>query len=130
MASTRQAERETTQVARDALRNAEEETARTASTAGNAAVDVARTGADLMQRNMEAAQQAWEASSQMARQFVERSMGQFASTAAQGGTTTRGASQGFEGMLDSATALASGMQQLSREWLDFSQRTLQKSVDN
>jgi hypothetical protein len=81
MATTRNMERETTQAARDAMRNATEGTGRLGSTVAGATTEAARAGADLLQRNLETAQRAWEASSQMTSQLLERSMGQFAGTA-------------------------------------------------
>jgi hypothetical protein len=134
MANTRQAERETAQATHDAMRKAEEETGRMASTTARASAQALRAGADLMQRNLETAHQAWQANSQMAAQLIERSMGQFARTTGVSGketqTATRQVSDGLEGMVQSATVLASGMQSVSREWIEFSQKSLQKSVDD
>jgi len=125
-------ERETTQAARDAMRNATEGTGRLGSTVAGATTEAARAGADLLQRNLETAQRAWEASSQMTSQLLERSVGQFAGTAgisgAEGKTAAWNASHGLQGMANSVTALANGMQNVSREWLDLSQKTLQKTA--
>jgi hypothetical protein len=113
------------------MRNATEETRRMASTAAGATADAARAGADLLQRNLEAAQQAWEASSRMASQMLELSVDQCARTTGVAGrearTATRQASHGFQ---ESTAVLANGMQDVSREWLDLSMRTLQKSVND
>src|SRR5262249_20149941 len=61
-----------------------------------------------------------------------QSVGEFGRTIGmsrmQGETANRPSQQGFEGALDAATAFANGMQQVWREWLDFSQKTLQKNV--
>lgn len=132
--TTRKMERETAQTTRDTMRKAAEETGRIASTAAGATADATRVGVDLVQRNLETAQAAWEASSQMASQLIERSMGQFARTTGISGqeatTATRQASRGFQEMAESATVLAHGMQGISREWLGSSQKMLQKTADN
>jgi hypothetical protein len=134
MANTRQAEREAAQATHDAVRRAEEETGRMASTTAGAPAQALRASANLMQRNLETAHQAWQANSQMAAQLIERTMGQFARTTGIAGketqTATRQVSDGLEGMVQSATLLASGMQNISREWIEFSQKSLQKSVDD
>ena len=141
MSTTRQMERETLQASRDTMRNAAEETGRVASTAAGATAEAARAGVDLMQRNLETAQSAWEVSSRMTSELIERSMGQFARTTGISGrttgisghdakTATRQASHGFQGLEESAAVLATGMQDVSREWLDLCQKTLQKTVGN
>jgi hypothetical protein len=134
MANTRQAEREAAQATHDAVRRAEEETGRMASTTAGATAQALRASANLMRRNLETAHQAWQANSQMAAQLIERTMGQFVRTTGIAGkqtqTATRQVSDGLEGMVQSATLLASGMQNISREWIEFSQKSLQKSVDD
>jgi hypothetical protein len=116
------------------MRNAAEETGRAASTAANATAEALRASADLVQRNLETAQLAWETGSQMASQLVERSMGQFGRTTGISGddakTAARQASHGLQGMTESATLLASGLHNVSREWLEFSQAALQKNADH
>jgi hypothetical protein len=131
MANIREAERQSARATRDTMRTAADKTTRIAATTTDAAIESARVGADLMQRNFEMARQTWELGGEMARSLVEGSMGQFARVSAgEGETATGRASRSVEGTRQSATALASGMQVISREWLDLSQRTLQKSVDD
>jgi hypothetical protein len=96
--------------------------------------DVTRAGVELVQRNLETAQQAWQANNQLASQLIERSTGQFARTAGMSGedigNAARQTSEGFQGIAASATVLVGSMQNISREWFDLCQKMTQKSADN
>ena len=129
----RQAERDAGQAAHDATRKIAEETSRAARTAADVSVSATRAGADTMQRNAETVQQAWQTGTEMATQLTERSMEQLARAFGITGESSQHASQqssrNLESIVQSGTILASGMQNISREWFEFARKRMQENLN-
>ena len=129
MANQRQAEKDMALAGQDAARKIAEETSRAARTVTDTGANVARAGADMMQRNTETVQQAWESGSKLTSKVAERSMDQFAR--AFGITNAQHAAQqssrNMETIAQSGTILASGMQTMWREWLDFARNRTEQN---
>jgi phasin family protein len=133
MVNPRQAEKDAGQVTHDATRKIAEETSRAARTAADAGVSATRAGADTLQRNAETVQQAWQTGTEMATQLTERSMEQFARafgiTGESSQHATQQSSRNLESIVQSGTILASGMQNISREWFEFARKRMQENLN-
>jgi phasin family protein len=134
MANPRQAEKDMSQVGQDATRKMAEETSRAARTAADVGANAARAGADIFERNAETVQQAWQSGTEMASRLTERSMEQFARAFGISGENTqhatRQSSRNLESILQSGTILANGMQNISREWVDFARKRMQQNLNH
>jgi phasin family protein len=132
MANPRQAEREVTEAAKETARKVTEETSRAARSAAEAGAGAARAGADMVQRNAETVQHAWESSSKMASQLIEQSMERFARAFGVAGEsaqqTTHQSSRNLESIVQSGTILAGGMQNISRELFDFTRKRIEQNM--
>ena len=128
MPNSRQAESDMT----DATRRMAEETSRPARTAADAGANAARAGAETLQRNAETVQQAWQSGSKMASQLAGRSMEQAARAFGMSGENAHQATEqslrNTESIVQSGTILAIGMQTLSREWVEFAQKTMEQNL--
>jgi phasin family protein len=101
-----------------------------ASEAGAGAV---RTSVKAAERNARAMQDALESGTKIASKLAERSMVQMARTFGIGGDSAQQAteqlSRNMECILQSGTILADGMQNVSREWMEFAQKGMQHTLD-
>jgi phasin family protein len=133
MANPRQAEKDMNQVSHEATRKIAEETSQAARKAADVGASATRAGADVVQRNTETIQQAWQSGTEMATQFTERSMEQFARAFGISGESaqhaTQQSSRNLESIVQSGTILASGMQNISREWVDFARKRMQENLN-
>jgi phasin family protein len=134
MANPRQAEKDMGQMGHEATRKMAEETTRAARTAADVGANAARAGADMFQRNAETVQQAWQSGTEVATRLTERSMEQFARAFGISGESTQHAAQqssrNLESIVQSGTILASGMQNISREWVDFARKRMQQNLNH
>ena len=93
--------------------------------------NVARAGADMISRNTETVQQAWDSGSKITSKVTERSMDQFARAFGITGENAQHAAQqssrNLETIVQSGTILASGMQNMLREWLDFARKRTEQN---
>jgi phasin family protein len=132
MANVRQAEKEAHETTKEAARKMAEESSRAARTAAEGGAGAARVGADLFQRNAETAHHAWESGSQLATELVEQSMQRFARTFGIGGENanqaTQQSAQNAEAILHSSTIIAGGMQNISRELLEFARKRMAQNL--
>jgi phasin family protein len=132
MANPRQAEKDASHAAQETTRKITEETTRAARTAADAGVGAARAGADMLQRNAESVQHAWESGSKMTTELTERSLERFARAFGIGGESAQQAaeqsSRNLEAIVHSGTILAGGMQSISREWLDFARKRVEQNL--
>jgi hypothetical protein len=128
----RQAEREATEATKDTARKIAEETSRAARTAADAGAGAARAGADMVQRNTETAQHAWESGSRMASELIEQSMQRFVRTFGIAGDNAQQATQqsarNVESIVQSGTVIAGGMQNISRELIDFARNRMEQNL--
>jgi hypothetical protein len=132
MANPRQAEKDVSQAGQDVARKIAEETSRAARTAADAGAGATRAGADMIARNAETIEQAWQSGSEMAAQLTERSMEQFARAFGITGESAQHATQqsarNLESIVQSSAILAGGVQNISREWLDFARKRVQQNL--
>jgi phasin family protein len=134
MANPRQAEKEISQASQEAARKVAEETSRAARKAADATAGAARAGADLAQRNAETVEQVWQSGSEMAAHLTERSMDQIARAFGISGENAQHAAQqsarNLESMVQSGTILAGGMQNISREWFEFTRNRMRENLSH
>jgi hypothetical protein len=132
MANPRQAEKDMNQTAQETARKTAEETARAAREAADAGAGAARAGADIIQRQADAMQEAWNSSTKMATQITERTMGNFARvfgvTGDRAQETAQQSSRNAESIMQSTTIIAGGIQSISRELLDLTQKQLDQTL--
>jgi phasin family protein len=136
MANPRQAEKpadkEVRQAAHEAAQRLVEETSRAAQSAADAGAGAARAGAEMVHRNTETMQHAWQSSSRMASQLAERSFERFTHAFGIGGESAQQAAQqscrNLESIVQSGTIPAGGLQSISREWLEFARRSLEQNL--
>jgi hypothetical protein len=132
MANPRQAEKEINQAAQEDVRKAAEETVRTARAAADAGAGAARAGADVLQRQSEAAQEAWNSSTKMVSQMTEKAMENFARVFGMSGERGQQAaeqsSRNAEAIVQSTSIIAGGVQTISKELFDLSQKQLNQNL--
>jgi phasin family protein len=120
------------QAVQETARKTAEETTRAARAAADAGAGVARAGADVFQRQTEAMQDAWNSSTKMASQMTERTMENFARVFGMSGERAQQAaeqsSRNAESIVQSTTIIAGGIQSISRELLDLTQRQLDQNM--
>jgi hypothetical protein len=109
-----------------------DETSRAASTAADAGAGAARAGADMIQRNAETVQHAWESGSKMATNLAERSAERFARACGISGEAaqqaTEQSSRNLESIMQSGTILAGGMQSISLELMNFARKRMEQCM--
>lgn len=109
-----------------------DETTRAAHTAADAGAGAARAGADMIQRNAETVQHAWESGSKMATNLAERSVERFARACGISGETaqqaTEQSSRNLESIVQSGTILAGGMQSISLELMNFARKRMEQCM--
>jgi hypothetical protein len=129
MANPRQSEKEINQAAQEGIRKTAEETARAAADAGAGA---ARASADVLQRQSEAAQDAWHSSTKMVSQMTEKTMENFARVFGMGGEraqqATEQSSRNAEAIAQSTSIIAGGVQTISKELFDLTQKQFDQNL--
>jgi hypothetical protein len=132
MANPRQAERELNQAAQEGVRKTAEDTARVARAAADAGAGAARAGADVLQRQSEAAQDAWTSSTKLVSQMTERTMENFSRVFGMGGERAQQAaeqsSRNTEAIVQSTSIIAGGVQSISKELFDLTQKQLNQNL--
>jgi phasin family protein len=120
------------EAARKATRKTAEETSRAAQAAADAGAEAARAGADLLQRNAETIQDVWKSGSKVASQLTERSMEgiarAFGITGERAEQAAQQSSRNLECIVQSGTILAGGMQNISREMLEFTRNRMEQNL--
>jgi hypothetical protein len=105
---------------------------RVGKTAADVSERAARVGLEVVQRNNQAAQHLWEASTQMITQLAKESSDQFAPSFGISGETAqkslRTSSANVEALLDSANVLTSASEELSRQWIGMLQEVIESGV--
>jgi phasin family protein len=134
MANPRQAEKDVSQAGQEAARKMAEETSRAARTAAEAGAGATRAGADMIARNAETVEQAWQSGSEMAAQLTERSIDQMARAFGFSGEkaqhTTQQSARNLESIVQSGTILAGGVQNISREWMEFARKRVRQNLQH
>lgn len=130
----RQAERETTDVARESTRKAAEEVTHTSRAMAEIGERTARAGADAMRRNAENIGNSWQSGGEFAGRMAERSMGQLSKMFGVGGDGTRQtlqqSSENLQAVMDSTTAVAGALQNVSEEWMRFAQSRAEHTMES
>jgi hypothetical protein len=130
MASPR-LEKEMSQAARETARKTTEQTEGVVRNAADAGSEASRATADLFRRNTEALQQAWKSGSSLANQLTEQSLKWFTRPLGfSGEDAQRSAEQSarnVEPIAQSGTVLVGGIQTITREILDCSQKQLDQT---
>jgi hypothetical protein len=120
------------EAARKATRKTAEETSRAAQAAANAGAEAARAGADLIQRNADTMQDAWKSGSKVASLLTERSMDglarAFGLTGERAEQAAQQSSRDLECIVQSGTIMAGGMQNISREMLEFARNRMEQNL--
>jgi phasin family protein len=133
MANPRQAEKDMSQAGHDATRKIAEEATRATRTAADLGASATRAGADMIEGNAQTVQKAWQSGTEMATRLTERSMEQFARafglTGENAQHATQQSSRNLESIVQSGTILATGMQNISREWVEFARKRVQQNLD-
>ena len=133
MINTRQAEREMSQAARDTVRKTAEQTSNAARAAADAGAEATRLGAEMLARNAETIQQAWDTGTKIAGQFAEQSMKSLASAFGVPGEAGRSAAEqstrNLESIAQSGTIITRGMQAISREMVEFARKRMEHNFE-
>lgn len=136
MANPRQEEKSTQSVEDTIQRTSErttEQTKRIGLAAAQAGEEVAKASANLLQQNAETLQNTLRFSMEMTTAILGRSTDQFGRAFGLSGDeaqrATERSARNAETILYSATAIAKGMDGVSREYLDFIRHQLDKSMD-
>jgi phasin family protein len=129
----RHAERETTEASHETARKAADQTAQTTRIMADATERTARAGADAVRRNTETMSTTWRNSSEAANRIAERSMDQLSKMFGLSGDTARQTMQQSSGnlqaLIESTTVIASGLQNVSGEWMRFTQSRIEENLD-
>jgi hypothetical protein len=102
---------------------------RTAQTVAEATERAARASAEIVQRNTQIVQQAWEMSSKMAAQLTQQSGDQLARAFGISGEPAQQSALNLDAIIGPSAALAEGVLNISREWLEFAQSRVEKNGD-
>jgi hypothetical protein len=131
MANPRHDERDDViQAGQKAARKAGEESSRPAHAMAQATERSAQAGADMLEQNANAVQQVWRTGSELATRLTERSTEQIARMFGISGEQAREAAEqstrNMQAIAQSGSVLASSMQDISREWIDFTRKNMEQ----
>lgn len=128
MANPRQIERDVNEVSRKAA----DQAAQTSRAMSEAAERAGRAASAALQRNTETLSNTWRSSSEAASRIAERSMEQFANLFGLTGDNARqsieNSSNSVQALIESSTVLASGMQNVSGEWIRFCANRVEENL--
>lgn len=103
-------------------------------TMSNTAEQTARAASKAFRQNAETFSSTWRESSEAANRIAERSMDQFSKICGLRGDNARQSVQqsatSVQTLLDSSTVVASGMQNVSGEWMRFVQKRVEENLRN
>jgi phasin family protein len=137
MANPRQEDKSTPNAAEEVVRRtserALEQTARMGQTAAEAGQEVARAGANLLQQNAETLQNAWRFGLDMTTAVMGRSTDQLSRnlglTGNEAQQATERSARNAATIIHSTTAVTKGMTGMSREYFEFVQHQIEKSME-
>ena len=129
----RQGEREASDLSQE-TRKTTEQAGQTARTISDAAERTSRVGAEAFQRNTQKAKESWHEGTETASRITERSMAQFSKMFGLGGDSAREALQqsagNLQALMESTTVIASGLQEVTGEWMRFAQKRVEDNLDH
>jgi hypothetical protein len=130
----RQSERGPSDHISQETRKAGEQVAQTVRTISDAAERTNRVGAETLQRNTEQAKETWQDANEAASRITQRSMERFSKMFGLGGETAREALQQSSGnlqaMMESTTVIASGLHEVTEEWMRFAQESVENNLNH
>jgi len=109
------------------VRAATNEAAEAGQEAARAGADVARVGAETVQQTL---QSSIEAAYKVAQHSTDQVMQIFGLSGQRGEEFAQQSSQNVQAIANTSTVLARGFQDISREWLRFTQARLDKNLDH
>ena len=128
MANPRQTERDVNEMSRKAA----EQAAQTSRAMSETAERAGRAASEALQRNTEIFSDTWRSSSEAAGRIAERSIEQFTNLFGLTGDKARqsmeNSASSVQALIDSSTVLASGMQNVSGEWMRFVQNRVEENL--
>jgi hypothetical protein len=93
-----------------------------------------RVGAETLQRNTEPAKETWQEANEAASRITQRSMERFSKMFGLGGETAREALQQSSGnlqaIMESTTVIASGLHEVTEEWMRFAQERVENNLNH
>jgi phasin family protein len=126
----RQAERKTNETTGTAAQQTEQ----IARTMSNTAEQTARAANEAFRQNAETFSSTWRESSEAANRIAERSLDQFSKLCGFSGDNARQSVQqsaaSVQTFLDGSTVVASGMQNVSSEWMRFVHKRAEENLKN
>ena len=115
-------------------RKAGEQAAQAVRTISDAAEGTNRAGAETFQRNTEQAKETWQDANEAASRITQRSMEQFSQMFGLHGETALEALQQSSGnlqaVMESATVIASGLHEVTGEWMRFAQERVEHNLNH
>jgi phasin family protein len=130
----RQAERDSSETSRETTRKAAEQAAHAGAAMADVGERTARTGAEAIQRNAESVTNTWRNGSEAASRIAERSVDQFSKmfglTGETAMQTVQRSGSNIQAVMESAMIFASGLQDVSGEWLRFAQNRVEQNLDH
>jgi hypothetical protein len=130
----RQSERGPSDHINQETRKTGEQVAQTMRTVSDAAERTNRVGAESLQRNTEQAKETWQEANEVASRMAQRSLEQFSKMFGLGGENAREALQQSSGnlqaVMESTTVIASGLHEVTEEWMRFAQGRLEHNLNH
>lgn len=130
----RQAERDSSETARETTRKAAEHAAHASSTMADVGERTARAGAEAIQRNAENVTNTWRNGSEAVSRIAERSVDQVSKMFGLTGDTTMATMQrcgsNIQAVMESVMIVASGLHEASGEWMRFAQNRVERNLDH
>jgi hypothetical protein len=115
-------------------RKAGEQVAQTVRTISDAAGRTNRVGAEALQRNTDQAKETWQEANEATSRIAQRSMEQFSKMFSLDGESTREAFQQSSGnlqaVMESTTVIASGLHEVTGEWMRFAQERVEHNLNH
>ena len=130
MANQHRIERDASEISRKAA----DQAAQTSRAMSETAERTGRAASAAFQRNTETFSNTWRSSSEAAGRIAERSMEQFAGffglTGGNARQSIQDSANSVQALMESSTVLASGMQNVSGEWMRFMQNRVEENLKN
>jgi phasin family protein len=118
---------------RQTAEQAAEQTRRIGLAAAKAGEDVSRVSADLLHQNAETLQNTWRFGMETVTDAVNRSTDQlgrtFGWTGEEAQQATERSVRNAQSVMESATAISKGVNEISREYLQFARRQMEKNIE-
>ena len=123
----------TEEVSRQASEQAAEQTRRIGAAAAKAGEEVSRASAELLNQNAEMVQNTWRFGLETVTEAMNRSNDHFGRTFGWTGDEAQQATErsvrNTQSVMESATAVSKGLNDISREYLQFARRQMEKNMD-